>query len=320
MNMKNSETFVGIDVSKASLDVALRPDNTHWSCGNDDAEISALVKRLRKLRPTLIVLEATGGLEIPVVAALASAALPVVVVNPRQVRDFAKATGKLAKTDSIDAGVLAWFGEALRPEIRPLKDPETQELAALLTRRRQLTDMLTAEKNRLYSAPKRVRKDIKTHIAWLEKRLKDVNNDLNKAIKQSPVWGEYDEILQSTPGVGPVLSVTLLAALPELGTLNRRQIASLAGVAPFNRDSGKFKGKRAIWGGRAEVRSVLYMSTLAAVRCNPIIRSFYQRLIKAGKKHKVAMTACMRKLLTILNIMMKNRTHWHYQSPSEVVA
>jgi len=316
--MKNSETFVGIDVSKTSLDVALRPDNTHWSCGNDDAEIGTLVKRLRKLQPTLIVLEATGGLEIPVAAALASVGLPIVVVNPRQVRDFAKATGELAKTDRIDAGVLAWFGEAVRPEIRPLKDPATQELAALLTRRRQLTDMLTAEKNRLSCAPKRVSKDIKIHITWLEKRLRDANNGLSKAIKQSPVWCEHDEILQSTPGVGPVLSVTLLAALPELGTLNRRQIAALAGVAPFNRDSGKFKGKRAIWGGRAEVRAVLYMGTLSAVRCNPIIRSFYQRLTKAGKNHKVAMTACMRKLLTILNIMMKNHTHWHYQSPPEM--
>lgn len=318
--MKNSETFVGIDVSKASLDIALRPDNTHWSCGNNDAEIRALIKRLRKLQPTLIVLEATGGLEIPIVAASASVGLPIVVVNPRQVRDFAKATGELAKTDKIDAGVLAWFGEAVRPEIRPLKDPATQELTALLTRRRQLTDMLTAEKNRFSCAPNRVRKDIKVHITWLEKRLRDANNGLSTAIKQSPVWCEHDEILQSAPGVGPVLSVTLLAVLPELGTLNRRQIAALAGLAPFNRDSGKFRGTRAIWGGRAEVRAVLYMGTLSAVRCNPIIRFFYQRLTKAGKGHKVAMTACMRKLLTILNIMMKNRTHWHYQSPPEVAA
>jgi len=316
-DMKNAEIFVGIDVSKASLDVALRPDNTHWSCGNNDTEISELIKRLRKQQPTLIVLEATGGLEIPVVAALASAALPVVVMNPRHVRDFAKASGNLAKTDRIDAGVLAWFGEALRPEIRPLKDPETQALAALLTRRRQLTDMLTAEKNRLSSAPKPVRKDIKAHITWLEKRLKDVDTDLKVAIKHSPLWREHDEILQSAPGVGPVLSITLMAMLPELGTLNRRQIAALAGLAPFNRDSGKFKGKRAIWGGRAEVRAVLYMGTLAAVRCNPIIRPFYQRLIKAGKEHKVAMTACMRKLLTILNVMIKNGTSWHYQPDAE---
>lgn len=316
-NPERVETFVGIDVAKASLDVALRPDGTHWSCGNDDVEISALVKRLHKLQPTLIVLEATGGLEIPVVAALASASLPVVVVNPRQVRDFAKASGKLAKTDRIDAGVIAWFGEALRPEIRPFKDPETQALAALLTRRRQLTDMLTAEKNRLHSAPKSVRKDIKAHITWLERRLKDTNNGLRDAIKQSPAWREHDEILQSAPGVGPVLSVTLVAELPELGMLNRRKIAALAGVAPFNRDSGTFKGKRSVWGGRAEVRSVLYMSTLSAVRCNPIIRPFYQRLVNAGKGHKVAMTACMRKLLTILNIMIKNGTSWQHQPTSE---
>ena len=317
--MKGTENFIGIDVAKASLDIAIHPEGTVWSCHNEEAKFTALVKQLRQREPKLIVLEATGGLELPAVAALASAGLPVVVVNPRQVRDFAKATGQLAKTDRIDAQVLARFGEAVRPAIRPLKDMKTRELDALLTRRRQLTDMLTAEKNRLSSAPKPVRKDIKNHIAWLEKRLRDVNNGLNSAIKDSPIWREHDEILQSTPGVGPVLSVTLLAELPELGTLNRRQIAALAGVAPFNRDSGRFRGKRAIWGGRAEIRSVLYMSTLTAVRCNPVIRAFYLRLISAGKKHKVAMTACMRKLLTILNIMIKNQTSWNSEltkSPS----
>jgi transposase len=285
--MSDTENFIGIDVAKASLDIAIHPEGTIWSCRNEEAEFAALAKQLRKRVPKLIVLEATGGLEIPAVAALASAGLPVVVVNPRQVRDFAKATGQLAKTDHIDARVLARFGEAVRPAIRPLKDEKTRELDALLTRRRQLTDMLTAEKNRLSSAPKSVRKDIKTHIVWLEKRLRDANNGLNGAIKDSPVWCEHDEILQSTPGVGPVLSVTLLAELPELGALNRRQIAALAGVAPFNRDSGRFKGKRAIWGGRAEIRSVLYMSTLTAVRCNPVIRAFYQRLTKAGKQHNL---------------------------------
>lgn len=317
--MNDTENFIGIDIAKASLDIAVQPEGTVWSCRNDEAEFKPLVKQLRLREPKLIVLEATGGLEIPVVAAMASAGLPVVVVNPRQVRDFAKATGQLAKTDRIDARVLARFGEAVRPAIRPLKDVKTRELDALLTRRRQLTDMLTAEKNRLSSAPKSVRKDIKNHIVWLEKRLRDVNSGLNSAIKGSPIWCEHDEILQSTPGVGPVLSVTLLAELPELGTLNRRQIAALAGVAPFNRDSGKFRGKRAIWGGRAEVRSVLYMSTLTAVRYNPVIRAFYQRLTKAGKKHKVAMTACMRKLLTILNVMIKNQTSWNSEllkSPS----
>jgi transposase len=317
--MDDTENIIGIDVAKARLDIAIHPEGKVWSCRNDEAEFKALVKQLHPRKPKLIVLEATGGLEIPVVAILASAGLPVVVVNPRQVRDFAKATGQLAKTDRIDARVLARFGEAVRPAIRPLKDMKTRELDALLTRRRQRTDMLTAEKNRLSSAPKSVRKDIKNHIVWLEKRLRDVNNGLSSAIKGSPVWREHDEILQSTPGVGPVLSVTLLAELPELGMLNRRQIAALAGVAPFNRDSGKFRGKRAIWGGRAEVRSVLYMSTLTAVRCNPVIRAFYQRLTRAGKKHKVAMTACMRKLLTILNVMIKNQTSWNTEllkSPS----
>lgn len=308
--MNEAEIFIGIDVAKASLDIAIHPEGRVWSCRNEEAEFTVLAKQLCQQEPKLIVLEATGGLELPVVAALASAGLPVVVVNPRQVRDFAKATGQLAKTDRIDAGVLAHFGEAVRPAIRPLKDQKTRELDALLTRRRQLTDMLTAEKNRLSSAPTSVRKDIKQHITWLEKRLRDANNGLNSAIKDSPLWREHDEILQSTPGVGPVLSVTLLAELPELGTLNRRRIAALAGVAPFNRDSGRFRGKRAIWGGRAEVRSVLFMSTLSAVRCNPVIRAFYQRLTKAGKQHKVAMTACMRKLLTILNIMIKNQTSW----------
>jgi transposase len=310
---------LGIDVAKASLNVAIHPEGTVWSRHNEDSEFTALIKQLRQREPELIVLEATGGLEIPVVAVLAGAGLPVVVVNPRQVRDFAKATGQLAKTDRIDAQVLARFGEAVRPAIRPHKDVKTLELDALLTRRRQLTDMLTAEKNRLSSAPKSVRKDIKNHLAWLERRLRDANNGLSSAIKGSSVWREHDEILQSTPGVGPVLSVTLLAELPELGTLNRRQIAALAGVAPFNRDSGKFRGKRAIWGGRAEVRAVLYMSTLTAVRCNPVIRAFYQRLTEAGKKHKVAMTACMRKLLTILNVMIKNQTSWNSEllkSPS----
>jgi len=276
--MNDTENFVGIDVAKASLDIAILPEGKVWSCLNDEAEFKALVKQLYPRKPKLIVLEATGGLEVPVVTALASAGLPVVVVNPRQVRDFAKAIGHLAKTDRIDAQVLARFGEAVRPAIRTLKDAETRELDALLTRRRQLSDMLTAEKNRLSSAPKSVRKDIKNHIVWLEKRLRDANNGLSRAIKDSPVWREHDEILQSTPGVGPVLSVTLLAELPELGTLNRRKVAALAGVAPFNRDSGKFIGKRTIWGGRAEVRSVLYMSTLAAVRCNPVIRAFYDRL------------------------------------------
>lgn len=310
MNTESENVFVGIDVSKACLDVAARPQNKRWGVANNEPGIESLVASVKETRPTLIVLEATGGLEMPLVATLAAAELPVVVVNPRQVRDFAKATGTLAKTDTIDADMLAWFGEAVRPEVRPLKDSQAQELAALITRRRQLVDMLTAEKNRLNTAPRRVRKDINAHIRWLEKRIKDVNDDLGKSVRQTPAWREKDNLLQSAPGVGPVLSVTLLAALPELGLLNRRQIAALVGLAPFNRDSGQSRGKRSIWGGRAEIRAVLYMSTLSAIRHNPIIREFYLRLTCAGKEHKVAITACMRKLLTILNTMVKNDTPW----------
>jgi transposase len=308
--MKRAERFVGIDVSKATLEVAVRPENTRWAVSNDEEGIAELAGRLREMKPAMVVLEASGGLQVALVAVLGEAKLPVVVVNPRQVRDFAKATGRLAKTDAIDADVIAHFGEAVRPEIRPLKSAEAQELADLLARRRQLVDMLTAEKNRLYTARKRIRKDIEAHIAWLEKRLKDVNADLSKSIKQTPAWQQKDEILQSTPGVGPVLSVTLLAGLPELGSLNRREVANLVGVAPLNRDSGKSHGKRCVWGGREDVRSVLYMSTLAAVRCNPVIRRFYERLTGAGKEHKVALTACMRKLLVILNTMVKTGATW----------
>jgi len=308
--MKRAERFVGIDVSKATLEVAVRPENTRWAVSNDEEGIAELAGRLRVMKPAMVVLEASGGLQVALVAVLGEAKLPVVVVNPRQVRDFAKATGRLAKTDAIDADVIAHFGEAVRPEIRPLKSAEAQELADLLARRRQLVDMLTAEKNRLYTARKRIRKDIEAHIAWLEKRLKDVNADLSKSIKQTPAWQQKDEILQSTPGVGPVLSVTLLAGLPELGSLNRREVANLVGVAPLNRDSGKSHGKRCVWGGREDVRSVLYMSTLAAVRCNPVIRRFYERLTGAGKEHKVALTACMRKLLVILNTMVKSGATW----------
>ena len=315
--MTQEQCYVGIDVSKATLDIAVRPQNKTWTITNDEAGISSLVGDLKARQLILIVLESTGGLELPVVAALAAAQFPVVVVNPRQVRDFAKATGRFAKTDQIDADILAWFGEAVRPKVRPLKDNQAQKLAALITRRRQLIDILTAEKNRLNTAPKWIRKDIKTHIQWLEKRLAYVNNDLDKAVKESPIWREKDEILQSAPGVGSVLSITLLADLPELGQLNRRQIAALVGLAPFNRDSGTLRGKRTIWGGRADIRAVLYMSTLSATQHNPVIRAFYQRLINAGKAHKVAMTACMRKLLTILNIMIKNQTPWCYDSAIE---
>jgi transposase len=310
MSTETGGLFVGIDVSKDRLDVAVRPAGRRWEVINDEKGIRLLVGSLKDLRPELIIAEATGGLEIPLVSTLAEAELPIVVVNPRQVRDFAKAVGQLAKTDKIDAEVLAHFGEAIRPEVRPVKSRQLQDLSALVSRRRQLVDMLTMEKNRLASVPKEIRKDITAHIAWLEKRLKDVDGKLSRTVKSCPVWREKDEIMRSVPGVGPVFSSTLLANVPELGELNRRQIASLIGVAPLNRDSGQYSGTRMVWGGRANVRSVLYMATVAAMRWNPVIKSFYQRLIGAGKKFKVAITACMRKLLTIINAMVKSGTMW----------
>lgn len=306
----SSSVFIGIDVSQARLDLAVRPDKT-WSVPHDEVAIASLVEQLSTLQPTLIVLEATGGLEIPLTSALATAGLPVVVVNPRQVRDFARASGLLAKTDALDAQVLAHFAERMRPQPRPLPDTEARALAALLTRRRQLVEMLTAEKNRLGSASASIRKSLRAHITWLERELQRTDTDLTHAIQQSPVWREKEELLRSVPGVGPVLTSTLLANLPELGTLTHKQIAALVGVAPFNRDSGTLRGKRTVWGGRAQVRAVLYMNAVVAVRFNPVIRAFYHRLCRAGKAKKVALTACMRKLLVILNAMLKHRTPWH---------
>jgi len=315
MSESGREVFIGIDVSKEKLDVAVRPTGEFMSFSNNEDVISCVVDFVKFFTPSLVVLEATGGLETAAVGMLADKGLPVVVINPRQVRDFAKATGKLAKTDAIDAHLIARFGEAIRPERRLLKDQEAQKLTALITRRRQIVEMITAEKNRLHAAPKWTSKDIQTNIAWLEKCLKKVDKDLKNLLKKSPVWREKDEILQSTPGVGPVLSMTLLSGLPELGNLNRKEIAALVGVAPLNRDSGLFRGKRMIWGGRANIRSVLYMSATCAMRFNPTIRIFYERLRLAGKLHKVAITACMRKLLVILNTMIKNRTYWSTVQP-----
>ncbi len=312
--MSKTERFIGIDVSKKQLDVAVRPDGKSWSIRYDEEEVNSLVKQLQDLAPTLIILEATGGLETKLVSALAAIGLPVVVVNPRQVRDFAKATGKLAKTDAIDADVIAHFGEAIRPKVRPLKDEQTQLLTDLLARRRQLVEMLAAEKKRLQQSTKNVQKSIQQHIQWLEKRIKDMDGDLQKLIKETPIWAKQDKILQSTPGVGPVLSIALLGLVPELGLLNRGKIAALVGVAPFNCDSGEHKGKRKIWGGRASVRSVLYMAALSSVRYNPVIKKYYNRLIATGKLFKVAITACMRKLLVILNSMMKSQTFWRVES------
>jgi transposase len=302
--------FIGIDVSKSQLDIAVRPGNKRWSVVNAEADIAKVVETLNALSPQVIVIEATGGMEMPLAAALSQARLPVVVVNPRQVRDFAKAVGRLAKTDRIDAEILAHFGEAVKPDVRLLKDEDTQTLAAVVTRRRQVIEMLTAEKNRLGISPKVVHKDIQQHISWLQGRLENIDRHLDSAIRKSPVWREKDDLLRSVPGVGQVLSVSLITGLPELGTLSRRQIASLVGVAPLNCDSGLFRGKRTVWGGRAHIRSVLYMATLSASRVNPAISCFYRRLIEAGKKPKVALTACMRKLLGILNAIIKNKIPW----------
>lgn len=308
-----NETFVGIDVSKDSLEVALRPSNTLQSFTNDDEGIAQLIKSLRPQQPALIVLEATGKYERPVARALAVEGLLFNIINPRQGRAFARATGVLAKTDRIDALLLARFAEVLQPEARSLKDEQTEALSDLVIRRRQIVEMITAEKNRLALATKRVRRDIQVHIRWMEKRLEDINDDIDELIRQSPLWREKDKLLQSVTGVGPVLASTILASLPELGTLNRKQIAALVGVAPFNRESGRYKGKQKIQGGRASVRNVLYMGTVAGIRSNPLLRSFYERLVAKGKPKKLALTACMRKLLVILNTMLKNGTCWQNQ-------
>jgi transposase len=310
--MASPGVVVGIDVAQAEFVVAVRPTGDAWTSVNDDAGIAALVRRLRPLQPTLIVLEATGGYERAVVGALATAGLPLVVANPRHVREFARATGQLAKTDQVDAQILALFAERVHPEPRPLPDAATQALEALLARRRQLLDMLTAERNRLGHAVPAVARDLRQHIRWLERRLGDLDRDLDAHIQSSPVWRTKDDLLQSTPGVGPVLSRTLLGALPELGLLTHKQIAALAGVAPLARDSGTRRGHRRVYGGRAPVRAALYMGALVAARHNPIIRAFYQRLVAAGKPKKVALTACMRKLLTILNAMVRSNTAWRY--------
>jgi transposase len=307
-----AETFVGIDVSKAKLDVHVLPTKRAWSIPNEDNAVRALCEELARLNTTLIVLEATGGLERRLLAALLTASLPVVVVNPRRVRDFAKANGCLAKTDALDAAVIALFAERIRPPLRPPVDAETQELAALLARRRQVVDMITAEKNRLTADPpsKLVQRAIRRTIAYLERQLDGFDNDIDTAIGNSSVWKAKDDIIQSVPGAGPVLSRTILSCAPEAGSLNRKQIAALIGVAPLNCDSGTLHGRRIIWGGRSEVRNVLYMATLAAIRFNPVIARFHARLVAAGKLKKVAIVACMRKLLTILNAMLRSNSRW----------
>ena len=318
VQMEGEPRYVGIDVSKAQVDVAVRPTGQRWVVSYDETGIKELVSQMVGLGPALVLLEATGGLEFPLVAALAAAALPVVVVNPRQVRDFARATGTLAKTDSLDAAVLAHFADAVRPSVRPLRDAETQVLNSLTARRRQVLTMLVSEKNRLGTAISAVRPRIETHIAWLEQELSDLDQELRQALRRIPVWREKDDLLRTVPGVGEQRSLTPLADLPELGALDRRQIAALVGVAPFNRDSGTLRGRRAVWGGRSRVRGVLYMGTLTATRFNPVIRDFYQRPLAAGKAKKVALVACMRKLLTILNAMIKNSSPWRGSCPAEI--
>ena len=303
--------YIGIDIAKAHLDLAVHLSGEPWRVTNDDAGISATVTHLRELDPTLIVVEPTGGLELPLTAALAAAGLPVAVVNPRQVRDFAKATGRLAKTDRLDAQVLAHFAQAVQPTPRPLPDAQTQELAAFLARRHQLVQMLTAEKNRLGTTRLPVSQRVRAHISWLTQELADIDKQLSDSIRESPIWRAKDDLFQGVKGIGPVVSITLMADLPELGTLDRWGIAALVGLAPFNRDSGLRRGKRRVWGGRARVRAALYMATLVATRYNPVIKAFYHRLLEAGKVKKVALTACMRKLLTILNAMLKHNRPWN---------
>lgn len=308
--------FVGIDVGRDRLDIAVRPAGEAWSAPNDAAGVDGLVDRLAALRPALVVLEATGGLEAPAVAALGAAGLPVAVVNPRQVRDFAKATGQLAKTDALDARALARFAEAVRPAPRPLPDAEQRLLAALLARRRQLVEMLGAERQRLARALPALRPRLAAHVEWLERELGEADAELDRAVQASPAWRAREELLRGVPGVGPVLARTLLAELPELGRLDRKRIAALVGVAPLARESGRLRGRRGVWGGRAQVRRVLSMAALVAVRRNPVIAAFHARLRAAGKPPKVALVACMHKLLTILDAIARSGEPWRGAAPA----
>ena len=308
--MTTAPRYVGIDVAKGRLDLAVRPTGDHWHVANEATGIAQLVTRLDELRPALITPEATGGYERAVVSALAGSGLPVAVVNPRQVRDFAKATGKLAKTDALDAAALAHFAEAVQPTPRAAPREQDRALAAVLARRRQVVTMLTAEQNRLHTADAPVRDRIAAHIAWLEEELALLDGALARTIGADPLWRERNALLRSVPGVGPVLATTLLAELPELGGLSRHQVAALVGVAPRNRDSGTLRGKRTVWGGRARLRAVLYMGALVATRHNPQLKDFYGRLCAAGKPRKVALTACLRKLITILNAVLRHGSPW----------
>ena len=309
----SEKQWVGIDVCQKYLDIYVRPLGNLFQITNDEVGINKLVQILAKIQPELIVLEATGGMEINATIKLTEAGLAVAVINPRQARDFAKATGQLAKTDAIDARMLAHFADAIRPEVRQISDESSRQLEDLVARRRQLSDMITAEKNRRRSKTNSVQVDIDEHIEWLKKRLQEIESQIKSAIAKNKNWKQKMDLLTSVPGVGEVVAVTLISSLPELGTISHKSISYLVGVAPLNKDSGKFRGKRKIWGGRAKIRCVLYMATLVAVRFNSVIKAFYERLIAKGKLKKVALTACMHKLLIILNAMMKNNLSWKPQ-------
>jgi transposase len=312
MNETNVEKFVGIDVSKSTLDVCIEPAVQSLHVVYDEVGINQIAERLKEVNPTLIVMEATGGLEVRIATELASLGLPVAVINPGQARDFAKATGQLAKTDQVDAAVLAAFAKAIRPQIRPLKDADTLALDDMVSRRRQLIKMRVQETLRFgTAATKPLQKSLTKHIVWLDRQIAEIDSDLNKCLRESDAWKAKDDLLRGIPGVGAVTTQTMLAKCPELGTLNRREIAALTGVAPLANDSGKHRGKRYIWGGRAEVRAVLYMAAISAMRCNHTIKVFAERLKKTGKPPKVVIVACMRKLLIIMNAMLKNNTPWN---------
>ena len=313
------QRFVGIDVSKACLDVAVRPSGAVWQTTNYEAGLAEVVGRLQPLEPELVVLEATGGLERAAVAALALVGLPVVVVNPRQVRDFAKATGRLAKTDALDAAALAHFAQAVHPPPRPLPHAHSQQLAAQVGGRPQLVGMLTAEKNRAHQALGAVRAQVQAHIRWLEQALAELDQDLDQTLQASPLWRAREQVLRGVPGVGPVVARTLLADLPELGQLSTKRLAALVGLAPLNRDSGAWRGTRAVWGGRRHVRAALYMAALVGVRHNPVLRAFYTRLRARDKPKKVALTACMHKLLGLLNALLRHGTSWHPVGDSDAL-
>lgn len=308
--MDEQQVWIGIDVAKACLDVASSGEARPWRVTNDEAGIAALVADLTARKPRLVVLEATGGHERAVTAALAAAEIPVAVVNPRQVRDFAKATGQLAKSDALDARLLALFAERVQPPVRPLPDVVAQEIAALLARRRQLLEMRTAEMNRRPSLNRRLRPGLDAHVTWLSQQIAEVDRELDQTLRESPLWREKEDLLRSIPGIGAVVARTLLGDLPELGTLTRWEVAALAGVAPLNADSGTRQGQRRTWGGRATVRTALYMAAVVAARCNPAITPLYDRLRDQGKPVKVALVACMRKLLTIANAMLRDGVPW----------